>query len=189
MFVKAFIISHLLAFCLADNADIRLFFAVACVQQFPSALYPKLVKHLIVELYSVTVGRFRQSLLEARKRSGGPILHANFDLWTSKVSNEKYIGKDAFLPCVSRLGSRALVFHSYYSRQLFFRFLFSSGHVGVHGVCVFFVDVNSYCTAARSTLPVAVGTARLACFTVLRAFVFPFRACRCRWCARVFVVC
>lgn len=93
LFVKVFIISHLHSFNLADSADVRMFFSVVCIEGFPSALYPKLVKHYITELYSATVSRLRHSLRAAVGNAGGPLLHANFDLWTSKVSNEKYLGE------------------------------------------------------------------------------------------------
>ena len=36
---------------------------------------------------------FAFRLKEARRGAGGPIVHANIDLWTSKNSNEKYIGE------------------------------------------------------------------------------------------------
>ena len=93
LFVKVFMIAHLLAFSLSDSDDVRLFFEVCAHQVFPrTKLYPKMVKHYIVEMYKATVSRFSHRLKSAVTGVGGASLHANFDLWTSKTSNEKYIG-------------------------------------------------------------------------------------------------
>lgn len=94
MFVRVFIIANLLAFSLSDRKDVRMFFQVCGDDQFPqTSLYPKMIKHFVVELYKATMCRFSHSLRQAVTGAGGPVLHANFDLWTSKMSNEKYIGE------------------------------------------------------------------------------------------------
>lgn len=93
LFVKTFVIWQLLAYCFGDDAVVKSFFAAACVQAFPPSLFPSLVKKVIAELYSATMKLFTFRLTEARKGAGGPIVHANFELWTSKNSNERYIGE------------------------------------------------------------------------------------------------
>lgn len=93
MYVKTFIIAHLLAFSLSDSPDVRAFFEVCCVDAFPrTTLYPQMIKHFVAELYKATVSKFSFSIRNAIAGAGRAVLHANFDLWTSKLSNEKYIG-------------------------------------------------------------------------------------------------
>lgn len=102
MYVKVFIIRHLLAFCLDDSGDVRAFFGACGSELFPTAsLYPKMMKHYVSELYGATVSRFSYALVKAVKEAGGPVLHASFDLWTSKASDEKYVGKDTGLASAS----------------------------------------------------------------------------------------
>ncbi|CAN0350280.1 unnamed protein product [Ascophyllum nodosum] len=55
-----------------------------------------MVKHYLVEVYKATVSSFSHRLQSAVAGAGGPALHANFDLWTSQTSNEKYIGLRLF---------------------------------------------------------------------------------------------
>ncbi|CAM9934019.1 unnamed protein product, partial [Sphacelaria rigidula] len=74
----------------------RQFFELACVAEFPTALNPKQVKSLVTEIYAATVSKLRQSLATATNGAGGPIVHANFDLGTSRTSNEKYLGVRVF---------------------------------------------------------------------------------------------
>lgn len=94
MYVKTFIVAHMMAFSLSDSKDVRTFFDVCAEAVFPQGkLYPKMIQHYVVELYRATMSQFSQSLRQAVTGVGGPALHANFDLWTSKKSNEKYIGE------------------------------------------------------------------------------------------------
>ncbi|CAN0225417.1 unnamed protein product [Laminaria digitata] len=96
MYVKVFVVAHLLPFSLSDSKDVRAFFEVCTEAVFPQGkLYPRMVRHHVVELYRATMSTFSQSLREAvaGAGAGGAALHANFDLWTSKTSNEKYIGE------------------------------------------------------------------------------------------------
>ena len=93
LFIKVFMISHLLPFGLAEATDVRMFFEVCSHGLFPrTKLYAKMIKHHITEMYHATVSRFSRRLKSAVVWAGGAILHANFDLWTSKTSKEKYIG-------------------------------------------------------------------------------------------------
>ncbi|CAN0199043.1 unnamed protein product, partial [Ectocarpus sp. 13 AM-2016] len=97
LFVKVFIVSHLLAHRLGEASDVRMFFQVCGHALFPrTKLYHTMIKHCITELYRVTVARFSDQLKSAVTGGGGPVLHANFDLWTSKTSREKYIGLRIF---------------------------------------------------------------------------------------------
>ena len=97
LFVKTFIIGHLLPFSLSDSADVRLFFECCAHTSFPrSKLYPRMVKHYLVEVYKATVSSFSHRLQSAVAGAGGPALHANFDLWTSQTSNKKYIGETQY---------------------------------------------------------------------------------------------
>lgn len=91
LYVKAFIISHLFAFNLAESKHIPSFLSLACISAFPSMGFnSKTIQHYVIEIYSATVSRLLRSLKDVSV--GGPILHATFDLWTSNVSNEKFIG-------------------------------------------------------------------------------------------------
>lgn len=93
MYVKVFIIAHLLAFSLSDSPDVKEFFQGCCNKLFPRAmLYPEMIKHCVAELYSSTISKFSHSVRGAIAGAGGAVLHANFDLWTSTTSNEKFIG-------------------------------------------------------------------------------------------------
>ena len=94
MYVKTFIVSHLMALTLSDNKDVRTFFDVCAEAVFPQGkLHPKMIQHYVVELYSATMLQFSQSLRQAVAGVGGAALHANFDLWISQTSDEKYIGE------------------------------------------------------------------------------------------------
>ena len=94
LFVRVFIIAHLLAFSLSDSKHVRAFLDVCGDDLFPQTkMYPTMIKHFVVELYKATISRFSHALLSAVTGAGGPLLHANFDLWTSKTSNEKYVGE------------------------------------------------------------------------------------------------
>ncbi|CAN0424918.1 unnamed protein product, partial [Ascophyllum nodosum] len=82
----------LLPFSLSDSADVRIFFQVYCEEAFPrTKLYPRMIKHCVTELHKATASKFSHSLRHAIAGAGGPVLHANLDLWTSKMSNKKYI--------------------------------------------------------------------------------------------------
>ncbi|CAN0262981.1 unnamed protein product, partial [Scytosiphon promiscuus] len=59
-------------------------------------LSSKMIKHYVAELYSATISKFSRSLRNAIAGVGGAVLHANFDLWTSKTSNEKFVGLRLF---------------------------------------------------------------------------------------------
>ncbi|CAM9220072.1 unnamed protein product, partial [Hapterophycus canaliculatus] len=97
MYVKVFIVSHLLAFSLSDSADVKMFFQVCGDNLFPhTMLYPKMIKHCVSELYTSTISKLSHALRNAIAGVEGPVLHANFDLWTSKKSDEKYIGLRLF---------------------------------------------------------------------------------------------
>ena len=96
LYVKTFVVAHLLPFSLSDSKGVRAFFDVCCETVFPQGkLYPRMIRHHVVELYRGTMSLFVQSLRQAvaEAGAGGAALHANFDLWTSKTSNEKYIGE------------------------------------------------------------------------------------------------
>ena len=94
LYVKVFVIGHLLPFSLSDSADVRIFFQVYCEEAFPrTKLYPRMIKHCVTELHKATASKFSHSLRHAIAGAGGPVLHANLDLWTSKMSNKKYIGE------------------------------------------------------------------------------------------------
>lgn len=55
-FVKRFIVEELSPLGIGEKDSIRLFFAVACKEDFPSkSLYRKAVKHKLVELYNTAV--------------------------------------------------------------------------------------------------------------------------------------
>lgn len=99
LYVKTFVVGHLLPFSLSDSKDVRTFFETCAEAVFPQGkLYPRMVRHHVVELYRGTMSLFEQSLRQAvaGAGAGGAALHANFDLWTSKTSNEKFIGKIFF---------------------------------------------------------------------------------------------
>lgn len=90
-FVKAFIVANMLAFDLASRPEVRQFFAIV-LPEFPAtSLHIATVKHHLVELYAATKGVIHR-LLGAVNPAAGPILHLNFDLWTSKLSHEKCVG-------------------------------------------------------------------------------------------------
>lgn len=98
MYVKVFIVTHLLPFNLSESADVRKFFEVCCDDAFPrTKIYPKMMKHCVAELYTATVSKLSHSLQDAVAGAGSAALHANFDLWTSKTSSEKYIGESPLL--------------------------------------------------------------------------------------------
>ncbi|CAM9584816.1 unnamed protein product [Sphacelaria rigidula] len=92
MFVKIIAIWNLCAFSWGDDAKVKTLFAAVCIPAFPQSLYPRLVKKVVAELYAATIKVFAFRLSEARRGAGESIVHANIDLWTSKNSNEKYIG-------------------------------------------------------------------------------------------------
>lgn len=94
MYVKVFVVAHMLAFSFSESPDIQTFFQMCGGSTFPQAmLYPKMIKHCVTELYSSTISRFSHALRDAIAGTGGAVLHANFDLWTSRTSNENYIGE------------------------------------------------------------------------------------------------
>lgn len=93
LYVKTFIIAHLFAFSLSNSKHVRVFFELISDSAFKQdKLYPPMIKHDVVELYTATMSQFTHNLRLAVTEAGGAIRHANFDLWTSKMSNEKYIG-------------------------------------------------------------------------------------------------
>ncbi|CAN0580139.1 unnamed protein product, partial [Laminaria digitata] len=47
---------------------------------------------ILTEIYAATCQSFAASMLKTIRAATIPIAHANVDLWTSKVSGEKYIG-------------------------------------------------------------------------------------------------
>ena len=97
LYVKVFVIKNLLAFSLTVCEGMREFYELACVPDFPKSLHPKQVKTIVTEIYAATVLKLKQSLGMATKGAGGPIMHANFDLWTSRTSSEKYLGEFVFM--------------------------------------------------------------------------------------------
>lgn len=50
------------------------------------------VKHTLVEIYHATLGTFRKDLQAIVKAAPLPVLHANVDVWKSKISGESFIG-------------------------------------------------------------------------------------------------
>lgn len=48
---------------------------------------------MIVEMYAATTRAFNSELVKDVRRALIPILYLNCDLWTSRVSGEKYIGE------------------------------------------------------------------------------------------------
>lgn len=53
------------------------------------------IKRMIVELYAATTQTFNETLIKDVRRALSKILFLNCDLWTSKVSGEKFIGKSS----------------------------------------------------------------------------------------------
>ena len=51
------------------------------------------LKRMIVELYAATIGKFNTALAKDVRKAVAKILFLNSDLWTSKVSGDKYIGE------------------------------------------------------------------------------------------------
>ena len=51
------------------------------------------LKRMIVELYAATIGKFNTALAKDVRKAVAKILFLNCDLWTSKVSGDKYIGE------------------------------------------------------------------------------------------------
>ncbi|KAI9914438.1 hypothetical protein PsorP6_006988 [Peronosclerospora sorghi] len=49
-------------------------------------------KQILVELYHSTRCRFKERIANVIGSSAIPVIHLNLDLWTSKVSKEKYVG-------------------------------------------------------------------------------------------------
>ena len=58
-----------------------------------ATLYPKLVKHYVVELYNYVRSTIAKKLASAKQGRKLKVFSVNLDLWKSKVSGEKYLGK------------------------------------------------------------------------------------------------
>ncbi|CAN0044929.1 unnamed protein product, partial [Ectocarpus sp. 12 AP-2014] len=56
----------------------------------------KAIKKTIVEMYAATTEKFNRQILKDVRRALVPILYMNCDLWTSKGSQDKYIGVRIF---------------------------------------------------------------------------------------------
>ncbi|CAB1117218.1 unnamed protein product [Ectocarpus sp. CCAP 1310/34] len=95
-FTKAFIIHAGCAFSLADHDRVRRCLATMCPDHLDVAAInargATCIKKMIVEMYAATTRAFNSELVKDVRRALIPILYLNCDLWTSRVSGEKYIG-------------------------------------------------------------------------------------------------
>jgi hypothetical protein len=69
---------------------------LSAVPDWPT-LHPRLLRHHIVEVYKATVVGTQTSLLDVKNSLRGlNPFHLNLDLWTSKVSKQKFLGARVF---------------------------------------------------------------------------------------------
>lgn len=99
MFTWTFQISKMLPFSFGKEDEVQQFLRLVCKTEFQGAkMYEARAKTHIVELYAHTKD-IMVSELRAAKALGAilPCISYNVDLWKSKISGDKYLGKPNLL--------------------------------------------------------------------------------------------
>lgn len=78
-----------------DQEEVRILHYVGN-PDFPKDLYSMAVNCHIIELYNATKETLNKLMLQEVWHTKVPILHANMDLWTSKIIKEKYLKLQIF---------------------------------------------------------------------------------------------
>ena len=86
------IVAKFMPFSYFENDHIRHHYKLCALPKFINGLNNKQVKHVIVEIYNATKNAVMKDLASDIKKAPIPLASLNVDLWTSKISSDKYLG-------------------------------------------------------------------------------------------------